>query len=171
VKAKAEISERSGIKVKISDLNNRFPYDDNFFDIVHSNQVIEHIKDTDFFVSEIFRILKPGGFAIVSTENLASWHNIGALLLGYMPFSLVNITLKTSALGNPLAPHNNISFWQNDSWQHVRVFTTKALKHLFELFGFQTEKIYGAGYYPFGNYFAKLDPSHSAFITLKIRKC
>jgi 2-polyprenyl-3-methyl-5-hydroxy-6-metoxy-1,4-benzoquinol methylase len=170
VSERAEKAENSGIQVKISDLNIKLPYEDNRFDIVHSNQVIEHVKDTDLFVSEIYRILKPGGYAVISTENLASWHNIGALVFGYMPFSLVNTTYKTAALGNPLAPHNNQEFWESSSWQHVRVFTTKGLKHLFELFGFKVEKIYGAGYYPFGNLFCNLDPWHSAFITIKIRK-
>jgi ubiquinone/menaquinone biosynthesis C-methylase UbiE len=170
IESKAEIAQNSGIKVKISDLNLKFPFEDNLFDAVHCNQVIEHVKDTDLFVSELYRILKPGGYAVISTENLASWHNIGALVFGYMPFSLVNTTYKTAALGNPLAPHNNQDFWESSSWQHVRVFTTKGLKHLFELFGFKVEQIYGAGYYPLGNYFAGLDPWHSAFISFKIRK-
>lgn len=170
VKERAEMSEKSGINVKISDLNTKFPYEDNQFDIIHSNQVIEHVKDTDLFVSEIYRILKPGGYAVISTENLASWHNIGALFFGYMPFSLVNTTFKTAALGNPLAPHNNQDYWESSSWQHVRVFTTKGLKHLFELFGFNVQSVKGAGYYPFGNLLCNIDPWHSAFITFKIVK-
>jgi len=170
VKERAEVAEKSGIKVKISDLNVKFPFEDNKFDVIHSNQVIEHVKDTDLFVSEIYRILKPGGYAVISTENLASWHNIGALFFGYMPFSLVNTTYKTAALGNPLAPHNNQDFWESSSWQHVRVFTTKGLRHLFELFGFEIVSVKGAGYYPFGNLLCGIDPWHSAFITFKIIK-
>ena len=170
IETRALLSEKAGIKVSISDLNMKFPLSDEQFDVVHCNQVIEHVKDTDLFVSEIYRILKPDGYAVISTENLASWHNIGALFFGYMPFSLVNTTYKTAALGNPLAPHNNQDFWESSSWQHVRVFTTKGLKHLFELFGFEVEKIYGAGYYPFGNAVSKLDTAHSAFITFKVRK-
>lgn len=170
IESRALLSEKAGIKVSISDLNQKFPFSDEQFEVVHCNQVIEHVKDTDLFVSEIYRIMKPEGYAIISTENLASWHNIGALFFGYMPFSLVNSTYKTAALGNPLAPHNNQEFWESSSWQHVRVFTTKGLKHLFSLFDFNVEQIYGAGYYPLGNWVAKLDPSHSAFITFKIRK-
>ncbi|MCK5760830.1 MAG: class I SAM-dependent methyltransferase [Candidatus Delongbacteria bacterium] len=170
IEERAQKAREIGIKVEIADLNSEFPYKNDMFDVIHTNQVIEHVKDTDLFVSEIHRILKPGGYAVVSTENLASWHNIGATILGYMPFSLVNVSNKTASVGNPLAPHNNEEFWESDTWQHVRVFTTKGLKHLFELFGFKVENIYGAGYYPLGNFFSKLDPWHSAFITFKIKK-
>lgn len=47
-----------------------------------SNQVIEHLYDTDNFVAEVHRILRSGGTAVVSTEKAASWHT-GSLLLGW----------------------------------------------------------------------------------------
>jgi SAM-dependent methyltransferase len=37
------------------------PFDDRFFDLVVSNMVFEHIQDLDGVLSEILRILKPGG--------------------------------------------------------------------------------------------------------------
>lgn len=43
---------------------------DNSFDTVVSFQVIEHIKKDDLFLSEIHRILKPGGTAMLSTPNV-----------------------------------------------------------------------------------------------------
>lgn len=43
--------------------------DDNTFDTIVSFQVIEHIKDEELFVKEIYRILKPGGKAYISTPN------------------------------------------------------------------------------------------------------
>lgn len=45
------------------------PYVDNSFDCVVSFQVIEHIKDDHTFLKEISRVLKPGGFALISTPN------------------------------------------------------------------------------------------------------
>ncbi len=43
---------------------------DNQFDFVVSFQVIEHIEDDHAFVSEIHRVLKPGGKFIVTTPNI-----------------------------------------------------------------------------------------------------
>ncbi len=42
---------------------------DESFDTIVSFQVIEHIKDDHLFLKEIYRLLKKGGKAIVSTPN------------------------------------------------------------------------------------------------------
>ena len=42
---------------------------DKSMDYVVSFQVIEHIKNDDFFVSEVYRVLKNGGKFIVTTPN------------------------------------------------------------------------------------------------------
>ncbi len=47
-----------------------FKIPDNSFDTVVSFQVIEHIRKDELFLSEIQRILKPGGKAILSTPNI-----------------------------------------------------------------------------------------------------
>src|SRR5690606_12403366 len=50
------------------------------FDTVVSCQVIEHIQDDRLFLEEIYRVLKPGGKAIISTPNIRQtlsrnpWH-------------------------------------------------------------------------------------------------
>jgi ubiquinone/menaquinone biosynthesis C-methylase UbiE len=56
------------------------PFEDNTFDFVVSFQVIEHIKDDNYFVKEIHRVLKPSGKFIVTTPNILTtltrnpWH-------------------------------------------------------------------------------------------------
>lgn len=53
---------------------------DNFYDVVISFQVIEHIKKDKAFLEEIYRVLKPGGVALVTTPNIKKtltrnpWH-------------------------------------------------------------------------------------------------
>lgn len=53
---------------------------DNKFDVVISFQVIEHIKKDKEFLKEIYRVLKPGGVALLTTPNIKKtlsrnpWH-------------------------------------------------------------------------------------------------
>jgi len=42
---------------------------DHRFDLVTSFQTIEHIADYRFFLFQICRILKPGGYVVISTPN------------------------------------------------------------------------------------------------------
>jgi SAM-dependent methyltransferase len=58
----------------------RLPYDDGSIDIACSLEVIEHVEDQFAFARELFRILRPGGCAIISTPNTLNinsrWRNL-----------------------------------------------------------------------------------------------
>ncbi|MBN2214106.1 MAG: methyltransferase domain-containing protein [Bacteroidales bacterium] len=54
-------SPLAGIKMDIQSV----PLDDNEFDVIICNHVLEHVKDDRKALGEILRILKPGGFAIL----------------------------------------------------------------------------------------------------------
>ncbi len=166
----AKKAEALGIKVSLGDISQKFPFSDNYFDCVHANQVIEHLYKTEHFVEEIKRVLKKGGYAIIATENLASWHNIFSLLFGWMPMSSANYSKIKYNVGNPLALHNNEDTTYPESFQHIRVLSIRGLLDLFKLHGFRLEKIKGAGYYPLPAKFARLDVTHAAFLTAKFRK-
>ena len=59
------------IKVIKHDLNEfPYPFDDNTFDVVISNQVIEHLIYPVRFLKEVYRMPKPGGYTVISTKNL-----------------------------------------------------------------------------------------------------
>lgn len=170
VPERAELAAGRGIEVVAADLNRRLPYDDGTFDVVCSNQVIEHLADTDTFVAELQRVLRPGGFAVTSTENLASWHNVASLVLGWQPFSLTNVSRERLGLGNPFAIHRAEEGLELESWQHLRVFAHRGLRELFEAHGFKVERLVGAGYYPLPRRLASVDSRHAAFLTVKARK-
>jgi ubiquinone/menaquinone biosynthesis C-methylase UbiE len=48
----------------------RYPYADGAFDLVVSNYVVEHVEDPSAHLTEIFRVLKPGGAYVFRTPNL-----------------------------------------------------------------------------------------------------
>jgi SAM-dependent methyltransferase len=169
VPAAAEAARGRGVEVELADLNDPLPYEDASFDLAHANQVIEHISDLDRFVSEVRRVLVPGGRAVVCTENLASWHNVAALVAGFMPFSLTNVS-ERGAVGNPLAlgARQDVAF--EPSWAHTRVLTTVGLAHLFELHDLRVRERFGSGYHPLPPWAARRlapwDVRHAAFIGL-----
>ena len=157
-----------GIKTKKYDIEKGLPYKTNEFDIVSANQIIEHLINTDLFVKEIYRVLKPNGYLVLSTENLSSWHNLFALLMGWQAFSQNISHLKN--IGNPLR------IWGNSIGEdiHRQIFTPRGLMELTEIHRLKIEKSFGAGYYPFwgslSKIFSKIDLTHCAFIGLKARK-
>lgn len=164
--AQLKKAKKLGIKVEQGNLNEKFPFEDSFFNVVHSNQVIEHLTEIDNYVAEIYRILKPGGYVIISTENLSSWHNIFSLIMGWQAFS--QHISKKYHIGNPMSPHFEEDL--REGWTHNIIFTYYSLQEIFKKYGFIIEKSKGAGYYPFPSFFAKIDPHHSHFITIKAKK-
>jgi SAM-dependent methyltransferase len=159
-----------GIDAIDADLDQALPLSEGSFDVVVSNQVIEHLSDTDRFVAEIHRVLVPGGLAVVSTENMASWHNIAALVLGFAPFSANNYSNTVYPLGNPLSIHQGDVLALHDGMVHRRIFTTTSLRALFTGHGFDVRAVLGAGYHPLPPAFGRAEPRHAHFITIAAMK-
>lgn len=174
--------ERGDITVVASDLERPLPFADAMFDVVISSQNIEHIIDTPQYCREIHRVLKPGGYAVVLTENLSSWINIACLVMGWEPVSLANQFGKT--LGNPFVWHSELhtnetvqGLYAKRWWGalgHQRVFAPKALAQLFTEEGFSIDAQIGGGYgVTWGGvqrFLSWCDVKHSHFIGLRARK-
>lgn len=63
-----------------------YPYPDASFDTVLCCELIEHLfSDPMHMMSEINRILKPGGHLVLTTPNIGSLRSVSAILLGYHP--------------------------------------------------------------------------------------
>lgn len=61
-----------GVEASICDLEkDKLPFNDNSFNLVIANQVFEHLKNIFSPLSEIHRVLKPGGILVFSVPNLA----------------------------------------------------------------------------------------------------
>jgi len=61
-------------QVFVADIND-YPVRDSTFDVIFFNHVLEHIPDDDRALSEVYRILKPGGLLVlgVPNEGAAFW--------------------------------------------------------------------------------------------------
>ena len=131
------ISRGKGIDAFQTDIDmETFPFRDEYFDVIYCGEVIEHIFDTDHVLSEISRTLKPSGYCIITTPNLASWANRLALLLGFQPFA-------TSVSPNHEGAGKFIMKGDEGQWGHIRVFTLRALKDLVRIHGFKIQKLIG----------------------------
>ena len=79
----------------------KIPFEENVFDVVFCNHVLEHVEDGIQCMKEIFRVLKPGGFAVLQSP--------------------VDITRKSTFEDPTIVSEEDREkhFWQKD---HVRLF-------------------------------------------------
>jgi SAM-dependent methyltransferase len=54
--------------------NGRADYPDNHFDLVISNQVLEHVSDPEAVISDMHRMVKPGGSLIAAFPMVETWY-------------------------------------------------------------------------------------------------
>jgi ubiquinone/menaquinone biosynthesis C-methylase UbiE len=58
----------------IADVQDLAAIDNAQFDCVYCSQVLEHLPRPDKAISEFFRVLRPGGYVIVSAPHLSALH-------------------------------------------------------------------------------------------------
>lgn len=134
-----ELVQKRGIVVKKFDLNYGIPFSDDFFDLIISNQVIEHLLDPDFFLKECERVLCLGGHLILTTPNLAAWYNRLLLLFGIYPIFL-------EASNRNKLPGTKFLRKFAESKQpvgHIKVLTLGAVKDLLEMNNFKLKRVSG----------------------------
>jgi SAM-dependent methyltransferase len=100
------------IKVDIQEI----PYNSEYFDLVIVNHVLEHVSRDDLALSEISRILKSGGLAILQTP--------------YSP--VLNETWADEGITDPLTRRE--AFGQDD---HVRLYGKDIIKRICK-YGFES---------------------------------
>ena len=66
--------------------DDNLPFSDNYFDLVFSIDVIEHVSDDKKFLAEQIRILKSGGEIILGTPNYYRVSNLILFLLGMLKY-------------------------------------------------------------------------------------
>ena len=165
----ADASDR-GVIVTKADLNDPLPYRDHFFDIIHADQIIEHLTSADLFLAQARRVLRADGYAVFATNNLSSWHNIFSLALGLQPTpTLIYNEAVAANVFDPLQHSHNTYMGDNQ----VRVYSYQGLRELCCQHGFRVEATRTVGYYPLPPSLARLmcqiDSTHGAFLIIKLR--
>jgi glycosyltransferase involved in cell wall biosynthesis/SAM-dependent methyltransferase len=106
-----------------------FPYADESFDTVLCCELLEHLTaDPMHMMSEIARVLKPGGRLLLTTPNIASYRALHAILNGYHPGFFPAYILPRKEGEEAEARHN-------------REYTAKEVQQLFWEAGFEVERL------------------------------
>ena len=99
----ASAFERTGVELVLWDLDARpYPFEDQSFDVALLTEVLEHLREYPLqSLAEVQRILRPGGFLILTTPNSASPQNRLRLMFG----KSVHTPLVDWMFGLPHARH------------------------------------------------------------------
>lgn len=103
LEATRQILKKVGVKIPLVAYDGkRLPFPDNYFDIITSIEVIEHVKNPQLMLTEMNRVLKADGILHITTAN--KWWpyepHFKLLLLSYLPEKLADWYVKLSRKGN-----------------------------------------------------------------------
>jgi ubiquinone/menaquinone biosynthesis C-methylase UbiE len=132
-------SRKRGVEAHVLDLDrDNLPIPDATIEVVLMAEVIEHVVNPDHALSEIHRVLVPGGNLVLSTPNMACLINRIMVPLGLQPFhtevsTKVVIGRRFGFLGEGAEPVG-----------HLRIATYRALRQLLKLNGFTVRHAEGA---------------------------
>jgi len=73
---------------KIDIENENLPFPSNTFDIIISFEVLEHLIHPELFITEMLRVVKPGGLVLMTTPNLCSFASRVRMLFGGRPVAM-----------------------------------------------------------------------------------
>ena len=167
----AAAARARGVEVVEADLNAPLPFDDGSFDFVHANQLIEHLRATDGFLREVRRVCAPSGRVVLATNNLASWHNIGALVLALQP--LPNHVLRRGPRRQSLRPAARAPPRRHRADPSARLHDARAAR-AGAAHGLLVTRTRMNGYYPLRRgspgRWHDFDPLHAAFVVMELRR-
>jgi ubiquinone/menaquinone biosynthesis C-methylase UbiE len=83
---KISLSQNKSIQCFKVDLEiESMPFNDESYNLIISNQTLEHVKNVHHVVSELVRLTEVDGYFLIGVPNLGSLHNRLLLLFGRQP--------------------------------------------------------------------------------------
>ncbi len=111
----------------------RYPYPEDRFTTVLCCELLEHLyEDPMHLMSELNRVMRPGGWLVLSTPNVCSRRAIAAMLLSYHP----------GLFHHYIIPDED----GNRDPRHAREYAPRDVQALFEAAGFEMERLETAPY-------------------------
>lgn len=107
---------RNDVNIKLNIVN--IPFRNSLFDIIICNHVLEHVEDDIQALKELFRILKPNGFAILQVPVALNLEK-----------TFENVNIKTKK--------DRLKFYGQDS--HVRLYSKKDYVNKLTQIGFKVK--------------------------------
>ncbi|HEX8091984.1 MAG TPA: class I SAM-dependent methyltransferase [Blastocatellia bacterium] len=120
-RAKSEAQNRP-VNFQVADAQS-LPFEDGSFDVVFSCECLEHVPDPRLALTEFYRVLKPLGKLVLTTENYSN-----AMLLGWLVCWLRKEPFNSGAGVQPV--EHFFLFWR--------------VKHMFKGAGFQVQRMIGS---------------------------
>ena len=105
------------LDLRLVPIDGPLPFDDGVFDVVWSSEVIEHVADTARWLSEVRRVLAPGGRLLLTTPS----HGRLRLLVG------------------------GVERYCDPVGDHLHLYTARSLRELLRDFGFADISVRSAG--------------------------
>ena len=105
------------LDLRLMPIDGPLPFDDGAFDVVWSSEVIEHVADTARWLSEVRRVLAPGGRLLLTTPS----HGRLRLLVG------------------------GVERFSDPVGDHLHLYTAPSLRELLHDFGFADISVRSAG--------------------------
>lgn len=152
-------NSKTPYRYKRADITKKLPFQNASFDCVILGEVIEHVPDPDFVLTEIHRVLKRGGYLIVSTPNLVSWANRILVILGIQPFFTETSSHKK------LGRYFTFLGQNTEAQGHLKIFTNKSLDEILKMYKFTVIKRCGVPFF-FPKPISYIDSFFTNFISL-----
>lgn len=141
----------------------RVPFKDGSFDYVLSSESIEHLPQQDASVRHIYRILRPGGIAALTTPNRYSYFNLFSMSCPRPVRKVVGRFLR----GKPQDIDTSLYEEQQGVEHHEHVFSPGELRRMMESAGFTVTVIRGGMLaVPFPGLFNKLRFLYSVWLRI-----
>jgi ubiquinone/menaquinone biosynthesis C-methylase UbiE len=106
-----------GLEFRLAPFDGPLPLEDNSFELVWASEVIEHVADTARWLSEVRRVLAPGGRLLLTTPS----H-------GRLRLALGGVERFSEPLGD-----------------HLHLYTRRSLGRVLEQFGFRELRVRAVG--------------------------